>query len=212
MSETVSEPADSVALEAADALARNVIELAAPLRVDVARCGEELDAIYRLRFQVASEMGWIRAGECSDGLEKDDYDDDAVHVGAWDGGQLVGTQRTVFPAPGRSLPLERSFGLKLEPHGQVVHADRTAIARGYRGDRRHVLLAALMSRSWLEWRSRGFHRCTGVVTAPLARLYREVGLEVELIGDPSEYCGELRYPARFHVLAAANRLAEVWAA
>lgn len=193
------------ALEAADALARQILELAAPFRVEVARAKDELEAIYRLRFEVASEMGWISADEASDRLEKDAYDDDAAHVGAWDGGQLVGTQRIVFPVPGRLLPLEKAFGLKIEPQGQVVHADRIAIAREYRGDHSHLLLAATMSRSWLEWRSRGFHHCTGVVTPPLERVYRDFGLEVEILGEAREYCGELRSPARFHVVAAAIR-------
>lgn len=195
-------------LEVADAVASRILELAAPLRVDVARTQAEIDEIYRLRFAVASEKGWIDAG--GDGRERDDYDDDALHVGAWDGGRLVGTQRTLFPAPGRTLPLERAFRVEIEPRDEFVHADRTAIARDYRGDGRHVLLAALMARSWLAWRSRGFHRCTGVVTEPLLKVYREVGLEVELLGEPTEYCGELRSPALFDVPASANRLAGVW--
>lgn len=192
-------------------MARHILDLVAPLRVEVACAEDELDTIYRLRFQVASEMGWISVDSGSGGLEKDAYDDDAAHVGAWDGAQLVGTQRIIFPAPGRPLPLEQAFGLKIEPQGEVVHADRTAIAREYRGDDRHVLLAALMSRSWLEWRSRGFHHCTGVITPPLEQVYRDIGLDLEILGEAREYCGELRSPARFNILAAADRLTDAWA-
>ena len=67
-----------------------------------------------------------------------------------------------------------------------------------------------MARSWLEWRSRGFHHCTGVVTEPILRVYREAGLEVEILGDAREYCGELRFPARFDVLATAAKLSAQW--
>jgi N-acyl-L-homoserine lactone synthetase len=202
--------AEAANLRAVDAAARRILELAAPLRLEVAHRAADLEAIYRLRFQVASEMGWIESKDASDGLEKDAYDHDAVHVGAWDSERLVGTQRIVFPAPGRRLPLEDAFGLEIEPRGQVVHADRTAIARSHRGDRRHVPLAALMSRSWLESRARGFHQCTGILTDPVLRVYRDVGLEVEILGEAREYCGEPRFPARFNILAAADRLTERW--
>src|SRR5207237_9065840 len=126
MTESWTAAAEVVALRRADMVARRILELAAPLRVDVARREADREAIYRLRFEVACEMGWIAAEEAPDGLEKDAYDHDAAHVGAWDGGLLVATQRIVFPAPGRRLPLERAFGLEVEPRGQVVQADRTA--------------------------------------------------------------------------------------
>lgn len=210
MAESGIVAADPAALEVADTVARHILELAGPLRIEVAHTDAELEAIFRLRFQVASEMGWIAPGEAPDGLERDSYDDDAIHIGAWDGERLVGTQRLVFPAPGRPMPLEEAFELEIEPRGQVVQADRTAIARSHRGDRRHLLLAGLMSRSWLEWRSRGFHRCTGAITEPLVHVYREVGLDVEVLGEAREYWGELRSPARFDVLAAVGRLTDLW--
>jgi hypothetical protein len=198
-------------LEAADAVAERILALAVPLRVAVAITDGDVNATYRLRFEVASEMGWISDPADPDGFEKDSYDDGAIHIGAWDGALLGGTQRIILPAPGRLLPLEHSFGLEIEPRGQVVHADRAAIIPRYRGRHRHILLAALMSRSWLEWRSRGFHHCTGVITEPLLQVYREIGLDVELLGEPRDYCGELRLPARFDVAASAERLTHIWA-
>lgn len=201
---------DGAALWTADAVAKRLLELAAPLRIAASRRASEIEAIQRLRFEVAREMGWIGAEEAPDGLERDDYDEGAVHVGAWDGERLVGTQRIVFPASSRRMPLEEVFGLQVEPRGQVVHADRTAVVREYRGDNRHLLVAALMARSWLICRSRGLHRFMGAVSDPILHIYREIGLEVEILGDAREYCGELRFPTRFDVPAAAARLSAVW--
>jgi N-acyl-L-homoserine lactone synthetase len=201
---------DRAALRTADAVAKRVLELAAPVRIVASGRPSELEAILRLRFEVASEMGWIGPDEALDGLERDAYDNGAVHVGAWDGERLVGTQRIVFPTPGGRTPLEEAFGLQVEPRSQVVHADRTAVVRDHRGDDRHLLLAALMARSWLICRSRGFHRCTGVVSDPILHIYREIGLEVAILGEAREYCGEFRFPTRFDVPAAAARLSAVW--
>lgn len=202
---------DAAVLRAVDTITQRILGLAAPVRLEVARRPAQVEAIQRLRFVVARELGWIEADAASDGLERDRYDDDhAIHIGAWDDERLVGTQRIIFPARARRLPVEEVFALELEPHGQVVQVDRTAIARSHRGDRRHLLLAALMSRSWLAWRSRGFYRCVGIVTEPMLQVYRDVGLGVEILGEAREYYGELRVPARFEVLGALRRLTELW--
>ena len=100
----VGAAANSAALEAADAVAERILALAVPLRVAVAITDGDVNATYRLRFEVASEMGWISDPADPDGFEKDSYDDGAIHIGAWDGALLGGTQRIILPAPGRLLP------------------------------------------------------------------------------------------------------------
>jgi N-acyl-L-homoserine lactone synthetase len=193
-----------------DAVARRLLEQAAPLRFDVVSGEDELEAVYRLRYEVVVERGWAPPAAMPKGIERDRYDDLAVQIAAWDGGKLAAAQRLVFPQDGLPLPTEEAFALTIQPRGRVVDVGRSAIASRYRGDSRHLLLAALQARSWLEWRSRGLHIAAGIVTAQVMQIYREVGLEVEILGPGRDYWGERRRPARFDASAAADRLRAIW--
>ncbi len=144
------------------------------------------------------------------GVERDRYDDLSVQIAAWDGDTLAAAQRLVFPREGLPLPTEEAFALTIEPQGRVVDVGRSAIAPRYRGDSRHLLLAALQARSWLEWRSRGFCIAAGIVTEQVMQIYGEVGLKVEILGPGRDYWGERRQPARFDASAAADRLRAIW--
>src|SRR5438046_5273515 len=92
------------ALAQVDALALQFIALAAPIRFDVAHSPAELEAMYRLRYRIAIERGWATPTDLPDGLERDEYDDQALHIAGWDGPTLAATVRVVFPAVGRRLP------------------------------------------------------------------------------------------------------------
>jgi predicted GNAT family N-acyltransferase len=193
-----------------DAVARRLLELAAPVRFDVVSNADELEAVYRLRYEVVVEWGWASPADMPGGVERDRYDDFAVHIAAWDGGELAAAQRLVFPQDGLQLPTEEAFALTIEPRGRVVDVGRSAIAARYRGDSRHLLLTALQGRSWLEWRSRGFQIAAGVLTEEVTQIYRDVGLEVEILGPARDYWGDRRQPARFDASAAADRLRAIW--
>jgi N-acyl-L-homoserine lactone synthetase len=182
----------------------------APVRVDVATSAEEIEAIYRLRYEVAVEEGWARSAEMPGGLERDSYDDDALHIAAWSNDELAAVQRLVFPAEGRLLPTEEAFDLTVEPKGSVLDVGRTTVAPAHRGDSTHLLLMTLQSRSWLEWRSRGFHTCLAVQTEPILRMYREMGVVFEVLAPAREYWNERRFPIRLDVAASADRLMGIW--
>src|SRR5438477_12775167 len=47
-------------LDAADDLARRLLQAALPIRFDVARTTTELDAVFRLRYRITVEQGWRR--------------------------------------------------------------------------------------------------------------------------------------------------------
>ena len=184
-------------VELADAMAPQFIAHAAPLHFRVAESLSERQAIYRLRYQVAVEHGWESsvALDSPDGLVRDHYDEDALHIAGWNDEQVIAASRLVFPREDRLLPTEELFGIEMEPRGQVVDWSRLIVARDY-SNLEHRVFAALLSRSWLEMRSRGFSMLCGDLSRGMIRLYRRLGLTVHLLGPARLYWGEARYPAR----------------
>src|SRR5262245_21357653 len=104
----------------ADELARRLVSHIAPIRIDIARSLAEREATFRLRYQVTLAQGWGQAEDFPDGLERDAYDDEALHLAAWDVSTLAGTARLVFPASDRPLPTESAFDLIIEPWKRVA--------------------------------------------------------------------------------------------
>jgi N-acyl-L-homoserine lactone synthetase len=189
-----------------------MVDVAAPLRFAVATAPGELDAIYRLRYQVVAERGWAELGSMPDGRETDEYDHMAVHIAAWDGTVLAATCRMVLPAAGLLLPTERAFGVVLEPAGQVVDMGRQIVGRAYSSEQ-HMVFAALLGKTWLELRAQGFDWVGGNFTPAVTRLYRLMGFHVSQIGQAKEYFGEERFPIVVDVASsvpALERFASRW--
>jgi N-acyl-L-homoserine lactone synthetase len=196
----VAEPAvrersqsDLARIESVDLLCERFLEHAAPLTFRTAERSER-DAIFRLRYECVIEKGWARPEDYPDGLERDAYDDDAVHVTAWEGDGLAGTVRLVFPAPGRRFPIEEEFGLRLERPEEVVDGGRLVVAPGYRGDSGHQVLTGLFAQAWVEARKRGLDVFAAVAPPGVIKLYRQVGFDITVLGSPRPYWGEERAP------------------
>ncbi len=177
-------------------VARRVIASVAPLRVGVAESQADLDAMFQLRGAETIERGWAPAEAIPDGREQDEYDAAAVQIAIWDGSAVVGACRLVLPSPERLLPIEREFGLRLEPPGGVVEWGRLVLAERYRGDRRHRLTAACLAALLLETTRRGFGVCAGAAAKPILLMYEAMGFTFEVLGPPRWLHGEERYPAR----------------
>jgi hypothetical protein len=103
----------------------------------------------------------------------------------------------VLPKPGWLLPTEEAFDVRVEPQGQVVDWGRNVVSRSYGGPL-FQLFAALLAKSWLETRARGYDQVCGNASAAVMRLYRLAAqVRVYQIGPPRIYWGEKRYPIRF---------------
>ena len=172
-----------------------MITRAATVRFAVAESEDELEEVFSLRFRTVVEEGWATHDEMSDGLERDGYDDHASQVAAWDGDVIAGTLRLVFPQPNVPLPVEKSYGLVVEPRGEVVGAGRVIVARPYR-HQDHTVLGGLSATAWLFMRQRGFRWAAGTATKDILELFRRLGFEVTILGEPQTYWGEERYPIR----------------
>lgn len=186
-------------LDNADELAKALIERARPARFDIAGTPDELEAVFRLRYRISTEMGWLRPEDVPDGLERDEYDDDnAAQVMGSIGTDLAATARVVYPVKERALPTEAAYDIVVEPRGQVVDVGRAIVAPEYR-DGEHRLLGGLSAAVWTAMSSRG-HRWAAVAgTKRTLDLFRALGFEVVVLGEPRIYWGAKRYPARFSV-------------
>jgi N-acyl-L-homoserine lactone synthetase len=177
----------------ADAFAANALCRIAPLTFGVARTWADLQSVYRLRYEVVIHQGWGRIENFPDGLERDAFDEQAIHVVGWDCGKLIGTTRLVAPAPGLRLPTEAAFDLDIASRGPVIDMGRTCREPG-RTDIGHRIFWGLLSQAWLELRARGFTEICGIFSPAVKRLYQRMGFRVELLGPPRPYWGEDRHP------------------
>jgi predicted GNAT family N-acyltransferase len=194
-------------LQLADALAGQLEARARPVRFRVATAPGEVEAILGLRYHTVVDSGWAQPEEFPDGLERDGFDDRAVHVGGWAGDELVACARLVFPEPGRRLPVEDAFGVAVVPAGRVVDVGRGIVAPSYR-EGSHRVLVGLLARCWRELRVRGFSQMCGDAAEWLLAEYREIGFEVELLGPPRMHWGEARAPIHIDGVASVLRVLE----
>lgn len=163
------------------------------LAVDAA----ERETAYRIRGEVAVTQGWRAPAELPGGLERDDYDDRALHVLGWDGDVAMSTGRVVLP-PG--LPTEEVCRLEVEPRGQVVDVGRMCVLPGHQ-DLEHAAFIGLMCRLYLEMRTHGYAVACGMMSARAQVLVRHLGLQIEPLGPARPYWNEQRTPVRFSLLS-----------
>jgi N-acyl-L-homoserine lactone synthetase len=172
------------------------VDRAAPVTFAPAASARDREAVYRLRYEVVVERGWASPEELPDGMERDRFDEQATHLLARAGDDVVGTSRVVFPVPGRPLPTEAAFDLVVAPAGLVVNLDRMLVrGAGRTADRR--IFAGLVGRAWQEARARGFSTCCGIVSVGMLRLFRTLGVEFAVLGAARRHWNEDRFPVRF---------------
>lgn len=192
---TQSAPGDPRWLDSADALSRWLIARAHAIKFTIAATPAELDAVFRLRYEIVTEHGWLPPDDLTEPTESDEYDEQALQIAAWDGGNLAGTLRLIPPQHDRPLPVETAYGLVVEPRGEVMGAGRVIVARPYR-DAEHRVLGGLSGTAWLLMREHGFRWAAGTATREILDLFDHLGFEVVVLGDPQTYWGEERYPIR----------------
>jgi N-acyl-L-homoserine lactone synthetase len=179
--------------ELLDSAAASALAAARPVEFRTARSPSEREAVFRLRYRVAAENGWIMPETIPDGLERDHFDDVGVHVTGWEGSTLAATMRLVIPRPAKRLPTEKAFDIVIDDRDSVADWGRVAVAPQYRGGR-HRVFWGLMAAAWLEARLRGCHRIVGISSERMIHRYLDAGMAITLLGEAKWYWGELRYP------------------
>ena len=173
-----------------------------PFEYRLAADDAERDLAFRLRGRVVVEQGWRAADELPGGLERDEYDDRALHVLGWDGDVAMSTGRVVLP-PG--LPTEQACGIVVDPPGEVVDVGRMCVLPGHQG-LEHAALIGLMCRLYLEMRAHDYAVACGMMSARAQVLVRHLGLQIERLGAERPYWNEPRTPVRFSLLSNVEAL------
>ena len=174
-----------------------------PFDYRVAADDSEREVAYRLRGSAVLDRGWCTAGDLPGGMERDGYDDRAVHVIGWDGDVAMSTGRVVLP-PG--LPTEEACGIVVEPRGGVVDVGRMCVAPSHQS-LEHAAFIGLMCRLYLVMREHGFRFACGMMSAPARAMMGLFGLQLEILGPERTYWNEPRVPVRFSLMSATRLLA-----
>jgi N-acyl-L-homoserine lactone synthetase len=188
------------AAEMWDDFTRQFIRLSPTVRFTSAQLPEEWELIYRARYAQVLKQGWAKPEDMPDGIERDAYDDQALHLVGWEGEHMVIIGRLVFPSPRRPLPTEAAYDLEITPSQQVVDTGRAILLQTERSDEQHRLFLGLMGYAWQEMRARGFCHVCATMTAPMLRLYRMMGIHWQVLGEARLYWGELRHPCRYNLV------------
>lgn len=177
-----------------------------PFQFTVAAHDDDRLTAFRIRAEVVADAGWA-SSDTPDGLERDEFDADAVHVIGWDGADPICTGRLVLPpAP---LPTELTCGIVVEPAGRVVDVGRMAVLPSRRNVE-HAVFVALLCRLYLEMRARGYEVACGMMSHRTRRLMRLLGLELEELAPERNYWGEPRAPVRFELMANTASISRRW--
>lgn len=188
-----------------DGLVARVLETY-PYRFTMPTAEAERAVAYRIRAAVVADAGWL-GHDLPNGQERDEFDDSAVQIIGWDGPEPICTGRLVLPP--RDLPTERACSIVVEPRGRVVDVGRMAVLPARRTVE-HAVFVALLCRLYLEMRTRGFTVACGMMSRPARRVMRLLGLDLVELGDDRMYCGELRAPVRFELLANVPSVTQRW--
>jgi N-acyl-L-homoserine lactone synthetase len=184
---------ENPALAQVDAFAQQALARLAPLTFGLARSPTELEAVYRLRYEVVMDQGWASPEEFPNGLERDAFDERALQVVAWDGAELVGTTRLVAPQAGYRLPTEQAFDLEIAQRGRVIDMGRTCRAPR-RKDSEHRIIWGVLCQAWVELRHLGFVEICGIFSPGMNRFYQRMGFRIEILGEARLHWGEYRCP------------------
>lgn len=190
-----------------DDLAGRILDIS-PYRFTVAVRPDDGSTAYRIRALASVAAGWARPEDFPDGMERDEFDDVAVHVLGWDGAAPVCTGRLVFP-PG-PLPTEVACGLVVEPRGRVVDVGRMAVLRSHQTFG-HGAFLALLCQLYREARTAGFDVACGMMAAPARSLVSRLGLRLEQLGPERVHHGQPRAPVRFLLASNVEPLVDRWA-
>jgi len=188
-----------------DQIGQELIRRAAPIRFELAATDAERTAIYRLRYQVVVSQGWASPKMFPEGIERDEYDDQAIQIVGKNQATIIATARLVLPCADRPLPIETTFSINLEPRGAVVDCSRLLIVPRYR-DPTHRVLWGLLGKIWMQVRAAGYTQVSGTFSEKILELYNQLGITIQILGDPQIVWGEPRYPCLVDVLASLPAL------
>ena len=161
----------------------------------VAQTDDERAVAFRLRFEVyCQECGYLDPTRYPDGLERDVFDDHAVHALAFNGDkEVVGCVRLVLPVP-LGFPTQDYFDESafIDPT-RIGEVSRLIVTPSYRGASKSILLTLAVT-LYQESVRRGLRGWLCTMFVPTWRLFRRMGIPFRLAGDLSVWPPESHNP------------------
>jgi len=156
----------------------------------------ELENAYRLRYKVyCEEKRWLKSEDYPGGIEKDEYDDKAVHVIAFDEEfRIVGNMRILQKEDFGKLPFENHpslAGRKVDVP-DMAELSRFVIRTG--GDSL-MLAKGLLRAIYHTCVKLGIWNCIDICEPSLIRLVSKFNVYFEPLAPPSMYYGGFTQPA-----------------
>jgi N-acyl-L-homoserine lactone synthetase len=198
-------------LAAGDAIAAGILAELEPFRFREVVDDAEREECFRLRHRAVVEFRLAAAESAHEGIERDEFDPDAVQIIGCDGQRPIGTCRLVLPAPGRILPVVHAFGLRPSAAGAVVEWGRVVVDPDYRGDG-HSIFMGLAAQGWLSMRARGYVAAIAATPKRLIGLFGALGFTVTVLGPARLYWGDERYPILCEARPTIRQLEARWLA
>jgi N-acyl-L-homoserine lactone synthetase len=170
--------------------------------VRVAAGREELEDIYRLRYQAYLGKGYISPNPS--GMKTDEWDElpEAIQFVAVNEGKVVGAVRLVLDSP-KGLPMERVFAREvanLRTQGRKVAEASTLVVDTCNDEPDRRTWLSLCTALWQEAEARGVDDLCIAVTRNHLKLYRRLSFESMGAGRHYEALkGVFAYPLRLRV-------------
>jgi hypothetical protein len=156
----------------------------------------EQEQAFRLRAMTAIARWHLPAETFPNGLDTDEDDANATHLGGWKDGALVAAARLIPAVPGKLLPIEKHFDVIVPDRSSVIEVGRVMV-RDQIVDRRSTGLTALIGSCWQHADDR--HLWVGPNTDAVIRLYEMLGARPIRLGEPREFMGETRTPVMWNM-------------
>jgi ribosomal protein S18 acetylase RimI-like enzyme len=141
----------------------------------------EVAALLGLFAEIAREEGWQPGDALATAPER------AVHFALLDRGVLVGGLQIVMRAPAGCLPCQGVWPDVVLP-GAVAHVTIIGIKAAYRGN--IELFWMLCQAMWCFCAEQGITAVVLEATPRMVRLYRRIGLPLQIVGELRTHWGE----------------------
>lgn len=112
------------------------------IKVRIAKTPEELKDVFRLRYKIYLESGYIKDLNFDEPLFSDKYDVNSINFIAYRKEHPVGVVRLVLNS-NLGMPLEEYYNVDLSQKNGAVEVSRLGVVREYRGGKRRVVIALM---------------------------------------------------------------------
>jgi N-acyl-L-homoserine lactone synthetase len=147
----------------------------------IAKSPEELNAAYRLAWQIYSEEGYINPEDYTKELYSDKYDKYSTNFLAFVDGKAVGILRIIFHSP-LGFYIEKDFPIippSIETN-KIAEISRLSILKEYRGGKR-LISFGILKEAFRFSQQKGITHWYALMGEKLKNSFEKYGVEINLL-------------------------------